>query len=177
VSQCLRQRVQRKLYLTCHPRSNFSQLSAVATLATASEAHILQAVHTCRHFIQDQKFLGFVSCRNACDSECSAHFTGSTHLQTFHPRSKKKSVFSRVATLATASAAPILLGKYVIQDQEFLGHAPCRNACNSKSSAHFTVQTFHPINLPLRFVVQNAWLCPGIATSSWLYVWLIWVPK
>jgi hypothetical protein len=26
------------------------------------------------------------------------------------------------------------------------------------------------INLPLRVAVQNGWLCPGIATSIWLYV-------
>jgi hypothetical protein len=30
-----------------------------------------------------------------------------------------------------------------------------------------------PIHLPFRFVVQNGWLCPDIAVSSWLHMWLI----
>jgi hypothetical protein len=65
VSQRLRQRVQCKLYLTCHSRSKIPQLSAVATLVTASTAQLLFG----KYGIQDQEFLGYVPCRNACDSK------------------------------------------------------------------------------------------------------------
>ncbi|KAJ7796269.1 hypothetical protein B0H14DRAFT_2620106 [Mycena olivaceomarginata] len=71
------------------------QLSAVVTLVTASAAQLLFG----KYGIQDQEFLGYVLCRNACDSK------------------SRVARLSAVATLATASAVHILLGNYVIQNQ------------------------------------------------------------
>jgi hypothetical protein len=50
---------------------------------------------------------------------------------TCHPRSRIARL-SAVARLATASAVHILLGNYVIQNQNIAQLCTCRNACDSE---------------------------------------------